>query len=167
MSSCRLAEARLDSLRMQLRPHFLFNALHTISGLMENDPATGRRVVRQLGELLRMSLNPRDVHEVSLERELDFVRAYLEIEQVRFRERLSVSIDAAADTLRLAVPIFVLQPIVENAVRHGISGRAEGGRIEIQRIVIVFDAVDVDSPLTPQDFDFSPPEGVDLFLYDE
>ena len=126
-----LSEARLDSLRKQLRPHFLFNALNTISGLLEREPATARRLVRRLGDLLRMSLRSDGAHEVSLRDELAFVEAYLDIEQARFRDRLSARIDADEDALDCAVPAFVLQPIVENAVRHGVGAREAGGRIDI------------------------------------
>ena len=131
----QLSEARLDTLRMQLRPHFLFNVLHTISGLMETDPGTGRKVVRQLGELLRMSLAADDVNEVALERELTFVRLYLELEQVRFGDRLVISIDAGPETQGCAVPVLILQPLVENAVRHGIAGSARGGRIAVRAAI--------------------------------
>ncbi len=130
----QLSQARLEALRMQLRPHFLFNALHTISGLMEQDPRTGQKVVRQLGDLLRMSLSARDTPEISLEEELDFARAYLEIERARFRDRLDTRIDADADALTCGVPPFILQPIIENAVRHGIAQLQSGGRVEVSAV---------------------------------
>lgn len=132
----RLSEARLEALRMQLRPHFLFNVLHTISGLMDVDPGKGRKVVRQLGELLRMSLAADDVNEVPLERELRFVRLYLELERVRLGERLTVDIEAEPGTLRSAVPVLILQPLVENAVRHGIAKQTRGGHIEVRASVV-------------------------------
>ena len=126
----QLSEARLEALRLQLRPHFLFNVLNTISGLMVEDPRTAQRVVRQLGDLLRMSLNDRGAREISLRRELELTRAYLEIEQVRFQDRLTTQVTAPDAVLDFAVPPFILQPIVENAVHHGM--RPEGAtRIDV------------------------------------
>ena len=127
----QLSEARLEALRMQLRPHFLFNVLNTISGLMGQDPKTGQKVVRQLGDLLRGSLDSRGRREILLREELEFVRAYLEIEQVRFGERLEIHIDVEDQALESRVPPFILQPIIENAVRHGIAPRPEGGRLQV------------------------------------
>lgn len=127
----QLSEARLEALRLQLRPHFLFNVLNTISGLMEQDPQTGQRVVRQLGELLRMSLSSRGSREITLQRELELSRAYLEIEQVRFQDRLTTRIEAPEELLGCAVPPLILQPILENAVRHGISPLRDDGEIVV------------------------------------
>ncbi|MEM7356771.1 MAG: histidine kinase [Acidobacteriota bacterium] len=127
----QLSEARLEALRLQLRPHFLFNVLNTISGLMEQDPKTSQRVVRQLGELLRMSLNARGTREISLRRELELTRAYLEIEQTRFQDRLTTRIDAGDSVQDCAVPPFILQPILENAVHHGLPPHGDGGRVEV------------------------------------
>ena len=127
----QLTEARLDALQMQLRPHFLFNALNTISGLVERDVAAGRTVLRQLGDMLRAVLQHRDSPEVRLEQELDLVRTYLEIEKARFGERLDLRLEIAAETLPLAVPTFLMQPLVENAVTHAVARRTAGGRIEI------------------------------------
>jgi hypothetical protein len=127
----QLTQARLDALQMQLRPHFLFNALNTISGLVEHDVAAGRRVLRQLGDVLRMILQRRDSQEVSLGQELNLVGAYLEIEAARFGDRLTVQVNAAPETLHLAVPSFLMQPLVENAVTHAVARRTAGGRIEI------------------------------------
>ncbi|HXV76682.1 MAG TPA: histidine kinase [Candidatus Polarisedimenticolaceae bacterium] len=128
----QLAQARLDALQMQLRPHFLFNALNTVSGLVEQDVAAGRRVLRQLGDVLRMILQRRDRQEVSVREELDLVRAYLAIESARFGERLTVQVDVAEKTLGLAVPSFLLQPLVENAVTHAVARRIRGGRIDLR-----------------------------------
>jgi len=127
----QLSEARLEALRLQLRPHFLFNVLNTISGLMEQDPQTGQKVVRQLGELLRMSLSSRGSREITLQRELDLSRAYLEIEQVRFQDRLTTRIEAPEALMGCAVPPLILQPILENAVRHGISPLRDDGEIVV------------------------------------
>lgn len=130
----QLSEARLDALRAQLRPHFLFNALHTVSALMEDDPATARTVVRKLARLLRRGLDAAGAHEIPLSEELENVRAYLEIEQVRFADRLSVRVRSDEDSLTCAVPGFILQPLVENAVRHGIGRRTDGGRIDVEAV---------------------------------
>ena len=127
----QLSDARLASLESQLRPHFLFNTLHTISGLMERDPGGARQVIVRLSELLRRSLRSGEQHEIPLAQELDNVRAYLEIEQVRFAGRLETHIETDAESLRCAVPGFILQPIVENAVRHGVAVDPQGGRIDV------------------------------------
>jgi two-component sensor histidine kinase len=128
----RLAEATLEMLRMQLRPHFLFNALNTVSAVLETDPRRARRVLGRLGELLRASLRTDGRQEVSLNQEMDLVRAYLEVEQVRFGDRLGVEITIAPDVRWAAVPNLLLQPLVENAVRHGIAPRQGPGRVAIQ-----------------------------------
>jgi hypothetical protein len=127
----RLAQAQLEVLKMQLQPHFLFNTLHAISALMYRDVESADRMVTRLSDFLRLAIDSSGVQEVTVKREMEFLDKYLEIEQVRFGERLDVrrSIDAAA--LDLLVPNLVLQPLVENAVRHGIAPRATGGRIEI------------------------------------
>jgi hypothetical protein len=116
-----LTEAQLRSLQMQLRPHFLFNALHTVSALMHRDPKLGQRVVRQLGDLLRTSLKTRDQHLIPLEEELDLVRTYLEVESARFEDRLRVEFQVEEAALPYPVPALILQPVVENAVHHGVS----------------------------------------------
>jgi sensor histidine kinase YesM len=127
----RLAEARLMALQMQLNPHFLFNTLHTISSLMHIDVEKADRMVARLSELLRLALDNTETHEVPLREELDFLRRYLEIEQTRFGDRLEVRIDAPPDTLDAQVPNLVLQPLVENAIRHGIEPHRRPGRIEL------------------------------------
>lgn len=114
-----LARAELDVLRMRLNPHFLFNTLNGISALMHENVETADLMITRLGELLRMTLDRGMVQEVTLKDELDFVRRYLDIQQLRFGDRLSATIDAAADTLALAVPSLSLQPLVENALKHG------------------------------------------------
>ncbi len=130
----QLSEARLDALRSQIQPHFLFNALHTVSALVEVDPAAARAVVQKLARLLRSSLNVGSVREIPLREELENVRAYLEIEQVRFADRLRIRVESDEACLACAVPGFILQPLVENAVRHGIGRRAEGGEIEVHAV---------------------------------
>jgi len=126
----QLAQAQLQALQAQLHPHFLFNALHTIGTLVRaGDSQTAIRVVAGLGDLMRRLLDDAAAQEVPLKHELEFIRSYLEIEQVRFRDRLRVTIHAAPDTLDAAVPHLILQPLVENAVRHGIAPHVAGGTI--------------------------------------
>jgi LytS/YehU family sensor histidine kinase len=126
----QLAEARLDRLRAQLNPHFLFNALHSVSSLMYVDAAAADEMIRKLGDLLRASLDRGRRPEIRLGEELDFVRDYLAIERLRFGDRLHVRVDADGDALDALVPAFTLQPLVENAVHHAIAPR-RGGRVEI------------------------------------
>ncbi|MDQ3750339.1 MAG: histidine kinase [Acidobacteriota bacterium] len=127
-----LAQAQLDTLKMQLHPHFLFNTLNTISVLMrEEDVETANLMLIRLSELLRIALKTENTQVVSLRQELDFLRGYLEIEQTRFQDRLKVVFEIEAETLDAQVPNLILQPLVENAVRHGIAPRAEAGTIQI------------------------------------
>src|SRR5688500_8906268 len=127
----QLADARLAALRMQLNPHFLFNTLHAVSALVERDPAGVRRLVARLSALLRHVLDSGARQEVTLSEELQFVRDYLDIQQIRFQGRLEVGEDVPVDVHGAMVPNLVLQPLVENAVVHGL-GHVEGcGRIEI------------------------------------
>ena len=126
-----LVQARLQALRMQINPHFLFNTLNTISALIHEHPDAADRMVVRLSELLRRTLDRGDAQEVPLREELDFLRGYLEIEQMRFPDRLTVTFDIEPKTNELLVPHLILQPLVENALRHGILPREEAGRIEI------------------------------------
>lgn len=126
-----LIEARLEALRMQLQPHFLFNTLHTVTMLNFEDPATANRVLSRLSELLRMALDRQGKQEVPLAHELEFVRRYLEIEAIRFEDRLDVKIDVPPALLDASVPNLILQPLVENAVKHGLAPRRRPGRIEV------------------------------------
>lgn len=127
----QLADARLQSLRAQLQPHFLFNALNTISVLMHENVDAAERILLQLSSLLRRSLDHSETHEVTLGEELAFIEHYLEIEQARFDGLLSWRILAADDLLAARVPALILQPLVENALRHGFAGRAGAGQVEI------------------------------------
>jgi len=121
----QLSEARLQALKMQLQPHFLFNALHTIGQLIRTgQDALAVRVVAGLGDLLRRVLDGASTQEVPLKQELEFLRSYLDIEQIRFGERLKAVVDAEAETLDAQVPYLILQPLVENAIRHGIAPRS-------------------------------------------
>jgi signal transduction histidine kinase len=127
----RLAVAQLEVLKMQLQPHFLFNTLHAISALMYRDVEAADRMVSRLSDFLRLALDTAGVQEVALQREMEYLDKYLEIEQVRFGERLEIRRAIDAGALDLLVPNLVLQPLAENAVRHGIAPRASGGRIEV------------------------------------
>ena len=127
----RLAQAQLQSLRMQLQPHFLFNTLNAIAVLIYRQPEAAEQMVTQLSEMLRISLDRVGVQEVTLRQELEFLGKYLEIERTRFQERLRVEVRVEPSALGACVPNMILQPIVENAVRHGIAPRSGGGRIEI------------------------------------
>ncbi|MEM9595792.1 MAG: histidine kinase [Acidobacteriota bacterium] len=132
-----LAQEVLTNLERQLRPHFLFNALHTVSGLMGEDAEGGRRVVRRLGELLRASLKHVSGQRIPLSEEWELARAYLDIETARFEDRLAVDLwdgeGAAGDPIlsSFPVPALVLQPLLENAVTHGVAPRPEGGRVTV------------------------------------
>jgi signal transduction histidine kinase len=127
----RLAEANLQALQRQLHPHFLFNTLNTISALMHRDTEAADAMLERLGDLLRLTLDRVGTQHVSLKDELDFLRKYLEIEKTRFGERLQVHIEVDLATLDAAVPNLVLQPLVENALRHGIGPKIGGGRVDI------------------------------------
>ena len=127
----RLVEAQLQALQRQLHPHFLFNTLNTISGLMHQDLDAADEMIDRLSDLLRMTLDSSGVQEVRLRQELAVLQTYLDIEQVRYRDRLRVRMDVADDVLDAFVPNFVLQPLVENAIRHGIAPHAKPGRIQI------------------------------------
>lgn len=126
------AQAELRALHMQLHPHFLFNALHAISVLIGKNEDAARRVVLLLGDLLRQSLSRNAIQEVTLQEEIDFLRSYLEIEETRFPDRLRVTIEVPAEHLRARVPSFILQPLVENAIRYGIAPRTEAGRVVVR-----------------------------------
>lgn len=125
-----LLEARLSALRTQLDPHFLFNTLNAISAFVESQPRDARLMIEQLGDLMRLSLEHAGEQEIPLERELAFVDRYVQLQRVRFD--IEVKIDAAPETLDAAVPTFVLQPLVENAIRHGVSKRTGERRIDIE-----------------------------------
>ena len=127
----RLAQAHLLSLQRQLHPHFLFNTLHTISALMHKDPEKADAMLAELSDLLRLTLEQVGTQEVPLKEELDFVQKYIEIERTRFGERLQFRLDIDPETLDASVPNLLLQPLVENAIRHGIAQKVGGGRVEV------------------------------------
>jgi signal transduction histidine kinase len=127
----QLAEAKLSALNAQLNPHFLFNTLHAISSLVERDPRGVRRMIARLSELLRYALDGGNDNEVVLTKEIDFLRRYLEIMQIRFEGQLDVDVQVADDVGDACVPAFILQPLVENAVKHGVDKISVAGRIRI------------------------------------
>jgi two-component system, LytTR family, sensor kinase len=128
----QLAHAQLNALKMQLQPHFLFNTLNSISALLHQDAEAADRMVARLGELLRLTLDNSRTQEVTLEKELDYLRSYLSIEEIRFQERLSVEIQIEPAVKKLLIPNLLLQPIVENAIKHGISKQRKSGKIIIR-----------------------------------
>lgn len=127
----QLARAQLQALKMQLHPHFLFNALHTASALVRENPAGAERVLARLGDLLRITLASTDAQEVPLIDELRFLDLYLDIERTRFEDRLDIHFEVDTSAEDALVPHFILQPLVENAVRHGAGTRAQGAQIKV------------------------------------
>jgi signal transduction histidine kinase len=130
--AAQLAEARLGALRMQLNPHFLFNSLNAITVLVrDRNTEAASRMLELLSDVLRQVLRTGEAHETSLARELEFLERYLAIEQVRFSDRLRPRIEIDAAVARAAVPRFLLQPLVENALRHGIARQADAGLVQV------------------------------------
>jgi two-component system, LytTR family, sensor kinase len=127
----QLSRAELQNLKSQLQPHFLFNTLHTISVLQRQDVDAANQMLLKLSDLLRVSLDHSRTDQIPLRQELDFLEAYLSIEKTRFEERLRITIDADAEARCALIPTLLLQPLVENAVRHGIGPRAAGGDLNI------------------------------------
>jgi two-component system LytT family sensor kinase len=128
----QLSQARLAALNAQLNPHFLFNTLHAVSSLVERDPRGVRRMIARLSELLRYTLSGGAENEVPLAQEISFLERYLEIMRIRFQGRLEVEVRVAESAADALVPNLILQPLVENAVKHGADKVAEPGRIEIE-----------------------------------
>jgi signal transduction histidine kinase len=127
----RLVEAQLQALQRQLHPHFLFNTLNTVSGLIRTDPDGADTMIDRLGDLLRMTLHKSGIQEVSLKEELDVLGKYVEIERTRFGNRLTIDMRVQPETLDAQVPSLMLQPLVENAIRHGIAPNARPGWIAV------------------------------------
>lgn len=125
------SEARLNALRMQLDPHFVFNALNTISSQLERDPRLARTMIEHLGDLLRLSLVARDRQEIPLAEELAFLEHYIVIQKIRFAENLRIEIQVVPEVKYALVPSLIVQPLVENAIRHGVSRRASGGTVTV------------------------------------
>ena len=128
----QLVEAQMSALRQQLQPHFLFNTLHAISALMHRDVEAADRTLMQLSDLLRMTLENLGQQESTLKMELEFLSKYLEIEQTRFADRLVVRFDVEPDALDALVPTLLLQPLVENAIKHGFSKKSGPGHIDVR-----------------------------------
>ncbi|MCP3980684.1 MAG: hypothetical protein GY716_15380 [bacterium] len=129
----QLAQAQLQALKMQLHPHFLFNTLHAIAVLVrKNSNREAVRMLVGLSDLLRLALDNAGAQEVPLKQELDFLERYLDVEQIRFQDRLRVELDVAPETLDTSVPNLILQPLVENAIRHGIAPTADAGLVRIR-----------------------------------
>ncbi|HWX65898.1 MAG TPA: histidine kinase [Rhodanobacter sp.] len=127
----QLAQSQLQALRMQLQPHFLFNTLNAISALALADPLQARLMIARLSDFLRLTLEEGHAPQVPLSRELEFLACYLGIQQVRFQDRLSTWLDVADDTVHAAVPNLILQPLVENALRHGLQNKPGSGILRI------------------------------------
>ncbi|HEX7960876.1 MAG TPA: histidine kinase [Terriglobales bacterium] len=127
----QLARAELQILKMQLQPHFLFNTLNTIYNLAPQNSRKAQLMIARLSELLRLSLEHVSTETVPLQRELEFLNSYLEVEKTRFEERLQIVFDIDPETLDAEVPNMILQPLVENSIRHGIGKKAAGGTIRI------------------------------------
>lgn len=128
----QLSNARLRALQMQLHPHFLFNTLHSISALvLSNENRDAVKMINRLSELLRLTLDNADLQTVSLEDEIEFTRRYLEIEGIRFQDRLTVEMAIEPQALDAEVPNLILQPLVENAMRHGVDSSSGASRIQI------------------------------------
>jgi signal transduction histidine kinase len=158
----RLAQAQLQLLKMQLHPHFLFNTLNSISALIHQDVELADRMVARLGDLLRLALQHFGAEEVPLRQELEFVLSYLEIEQARLGPRLRFQIDVGDGTAEALVPTFLLQPLVENAIRHGVAARPGPGCVEVRACRedgrLSLEVCDSGPGLPPGE----PPEGVGL-----
>jgi two-component system, LytTR family, sensor kinase len=127
----QLAQAQLNALKMQVHPHFLFNTLNAISALLDTDVKAADRMIARLSEFLRMTLKSSEAPATTLEKELEFLRVYLEIEKIRFQDSLAVTFEVDPQVLAAVVPNLILQPLVENAVRHGIARQTQGGIIRI------------------------------------
>ena len=127
----QLAQAQLQALKMQLHPHFLFNTLNSISALLRKNPDTADKMIACLGDFLRLTLRSAGTQEVTMGQEIEFLKCYLDIERIRFQDRLTVEFNIDPDVSQAKVPNLILQPVVENAIRHGIATHNEAGRIEI------------------------------------
>jgi signal transduction histidine kinase len=128
----RASQAQLQALKMQLHPHFLFNALHSISALVHSDPDAADKMLARLGDFLRLTLESSAAQVAPLRQEIEFLNCYLEIERIRFRDRLTTRIEVEPQLLDCRVPNLILQPIVENAIRHGVSQRSGPGHVEVR-----------------------------------
>lgn len=130
--SAQLAQAQLQALKMQIHPHFLFNTLNSIAALLHKDVEAADRMIARLGDFLRLTLKRSDAELVEFDQELEFLKCYLDIEHIRFKDRLTVKMDIDPRALTAIVPNLILQPIVENAVRHGVARQPNEGLITIR-----------------------------------
>lgn len=130
--TAQLAQAQLQALKMQIHPHFLFNTLNSIAALLHKDVEAADRMIARLGDFLRLTLKSSDAQTVDFEQELEFLKCYLDIEHIRFQDRLTVDLDIDPHALKATVPNLILQPIVENAVRHGVARQTSHGHITIR-----------------------------------
>jgi LytS/YehU family sensor histidine kinase len=130
--TAQLAQAQLQALKMQIHPHFLFNTLNSIAALLHKDVEAADRMIARLGDFLRLTLKSSDAQTVDFEQELEFLKCYLDIEHIRFQDRLTVEMDIDPHALKATVPNLILQPIVENAVRHGVARQTSHGHITIR-----------------------------------
>jgi sensor histidine kinase YesM len=162
----QLAQAQLESLKMQLHPHFLFNTLHTIAGLVRsNEKASAVNMISGLSDLLRHALESAGEQQVTLKDELKFIELYLDIQKVRFSDRLTVQLEIDPATLNALVPNLVLQPLVENAIRHGISLKNSPGLLLIKSSYENGDVhitVSDDGPGLPSNWRIEKSEGIGL-----
>ena len=129
----QLVQSQLEALKMQVQPHFLFNTLHSISALLSKDTDGARKMITRLGDFLRLTLENSGSMEVTLQQEIEFLNGYLEIERIRFQDRLTTDIHVDPEVLDVRVPNLILQPIVENAMRHAI-GNSTSGRVEVTAV---------------------------------
>jgi signal transduction histidine kinase len=130
--TAELAQAQLQALKMQIHPHFLFNTLNSIAALLHKDVEAADRMIARLGDFLRLTLKSSDAPIVDFQQELEFLKCYLDIEHIRFQDRLTVDLDIDPNALTAMVPNLILQPIVENAVRHGVARQTNPGHITIR-----------------------------------
>ena len=128
----RLAGAELQALRMQIHPHFLFNTLHAVSALVHGNPDAADRMINRLSDMFRLSLESSSSQEITVENELEMLKPYLEIMDMRFGDRLKIIVDFPEETREALVPNLILQPLLENAVRHGIAPKPEGGTVTVR-----------------------------------
>lgn len=153
----QLSRAQLDALKMQLQPHFLFNALNSISALQLENAEAAQEMTARLGDFLRMTLENVGAQEVTLGKEIEFLECYLDIEKVRFGRRLSTIIEIAPETLDTRVPNLILQPLVENAIRHGLSKQTAAGRINVRAARengwLTIEVADNGAGIAPENFD--------------
>jgi len=131
--AAQLAQAQLQALKMQIHPHFLFNTLNSIAALLHMDVEAADKMIARLGDFLRLTLKRSDNQTVDFGQELEFLKCYLDIEHIRFQDRLTVDLDIDSKALKATVPNLILQPIVENAMRHAIA-RTNSGEVEISAV---------------------------------